>query len=119
MKPGDDHELWCGLQRTKCRICYWNGCAKDVICPVKQCHEFSLISANIHKQFLFFVNQSSLAFFDQDQFFWVETLDASSSESRTIRYTLIPNGKICNSFEMQCVMENVLNKLVVSTKLSK
>lgn len=120
MKPGDDHELWCGLQRTRCRICYWNGCAKDLICHVKQCHEISLILANTHVNFLFF-NHRGLAFFDQDQFFWVETeiLDYFPSESRTVRYTLIPNGKICNSFKMQFVMENAQNKLVVSTKLSK
>lgn len=66
VKPGDDHELWCGL--LKCGICDWNGCAKDLICHVKQCHEISLISANTNVEFLYFY-ESCLAFFDQDQFF--------------------------------------------------
>lgn len=53
-------------------------------------------------------------------FFWVERLDTLPSQLCAVRrYTLIPNGKICNSFEMQFVMENAQNKLVVSTKLSK
>lgn len=121
VKPGDDHEKWCGLQFTKCRICDWNGCTKELFSHVKVCHEHVLIPVNkpVTIQSL---NQSStctMACFAEDQFFWVERKNYALSHLCTVRYFLIPNGEICNSFEMQFVMENSQNKLVVSTKLSK
>lgn len=119
VKPGDDHEKWCCFQLTKCKSCEWNGCAKDLFSHVKQHHEQKLIQLNEPMK-IQSINQSSactMALYAQDQFFWVERKNYALSHVCSVRYSLIPNGKISNSFEIQFVMENTQNKLVMSTML--
>lgn len=98
--PGDDHKVWCEFQETSCKLCDWDGAARDLVYHVKNSHQLEP-----HEMGMFlFTRQleqfnpknevnTFTAVFVGNVFLWVVTsVDTNEKEFRN-NYISVPIGK--------------------------
>lgn len=111
VKPGDDHEIWCGYQRSVCRLrsCVWTGLGKDTNDHIKTNHVKIIISAmksnwcmkidTLGKIRCYYVGTPNG--FADDNFCWIITTVDDLSKTFVVKCIFVPNGNIIKtSFRM-------------------
>lgn len=125
VKMTDDHEKWCGYQKTVCRIynCSWTGCGRDIIEHINKDHstkpmlrsdssaDFKNTNLSIEQNFF----NPIVAF---GQFIWLHFANNHEKEVCTVSFFCVPNGKFDGSYVIKLTLGNSRKSFTFSTTVT-
>uniref|UniRef100_A0A1B6MB28 RING-type domain-containing protein n=1 Tax=Graphocephala atropunctata TaxID=36148 RepID=A0A1B6MB28_9HEMI len=109
---GDDHEKYCGFQITDCKLCEWEGCAKDILEHLKEQHPSTKIRTGEMKD-MYIINfeyekemESNNAYFVDGQFFWYTISNDPVSKLFIKTCHAVPIGKCDDKFYLKVMLNS-------------
>uniref|UniRef100_A0A1B6GZ22 RING-type domain-containing protein n=1 Tax=Cuerna arida TaxID=1464854 RepID=A0A1B6GZ22_9HEMI len=126
MPNGDDHEKYCGYRQTDCKLCEWQGCAKDIAEHAEQQHSNNLVSFTEDMQNMITITKAETL--DQKmeiyypcialgEFFWTRILIDPESQKYFSQLIPIRINKQFQKLFVKIVFRSGNTKLVVRLKL--
>lgn len=130
IKPGDDHEKWCGFRGTKCKRCDWTGPGNKILNHIKFDHKDIVILKESSTDMFWRNIVPSRGFKNRivtwfapisahGHFFWMKVTNDTQNNLFEKTFTLVKNGKkLEKTFLVKLVLKNLTKSYTVSTVLT-
>lgn len=130
LKPGDDHEKWCGFRQTECRRCDWVGRGNKIIQHISYDHrDVAILSESNTDMFwrnivpprgqfkritTWFAPISA-----HGHFFWMKVTNDTQNNLFEKSFAFVRNGKkLDKTFVVKLVLRKLANTYTVSSVLT-